>query len=222
LNTADPNNQNAVCITRFVEDSSQMVYLYQGIANMFFLRPLEFIRLSGASSRNIAMFRDFSSSYFHNYIHPDWPGIEAAIANQRRIFDSCPQASELYCVGTSMGAFSAILFGHYLKADIVYAFAAQSRISDTLLADISGDVPPAHRDLALLLSEWNGRTRYRMYYCKDFAMDREAAEGIAHCPGVELVPLPGNDHNVFLFTDPGDLLPGLFPEPSVKMKGEGA
>lgn len=221
MEKADPNNQDAVCITRFVEDSSQMVYLYQGVANRLFLRPLEFIRLSGASSRNIAMFRDFGMSHFHSHIHPDWPNIEAAIANQQRIFDSCTQASELYCVGTSLGAFSAILFGHYLKADIVYAFASPSLMSDTVLENTSGDVPPAHRDLALLLSEWNGRTRYRMYYCEDFAMDREAAERIAHCPGVELVPLPGDDHNVFLYTDPRELLPGLFPEPSEKIKGEG-
>jgi len=222
LDTANPNNQEAVCITRFVEQSSQMIYLYQGGGNMLFLRPLEFIRFSGASSRNIAMFRDFSSSYFHSYIHPDWPDIEAAIANQQRIFDSCTQASELYCAGTSMGAYSAVLFGHYLKADIVYAFAAQTRISDIALSHIRGEMPPAHRDLALLLSEWNGRTRYRMYYCEGFERDRQAAERIAHCQGVELMPLPGNDHNIFLHTDPGELLPGLFPGPAQGVKGGGA
>ena len=191
-----------------------MVCLYQGVGQMLFLPPLEFIRLSGASSRNIAMFRDFSSSYFHGYIHPDWPNIDAAIANQRRIVESCTQATELYCAGTSMGAYSAILFGHYLKADIVYAFGAQTRISDAVLAGIGGGVPPAHRDLALLLSDWNGRTRYRLYYCENFAPDRKAAQSIAHCPGVELQPLPGSDHNMFIHTDPRELLPGLFPEPS--------
>ena len=199
-----------------------MVFLYQGLGQRLFLPPLEFIRLSGASRKNIAMFRDFSSCYFHRYIHPDWPNIEAAIANQQRILDSCTQVTELYCAGTSMGAYSAILFGHYLKAEIVYAFGAQTRIHDAVLASIGGVVPPAHRDLALLLSDWNGRTRYRLYYCEGYARDREAAQSIAHCPGVELMPLPGSDHNVFIDTDPRELLPGLFPEPSGGVKGDRA
>jgi len=214
LDTVDPNDQNAVCITRFIEESNQMVFLYQGVRNRLFLPPLEFIRLSGASRRNIAMFRDFSASFFHDYMHPDWPNIDAAIANQREIYENCTHATELYCAGTSMGAFSAILFGHYLEADIVHAFAASTWISDAALGYIGADVPPAHQNLALLLSRWNQKTRYRLYYCEGYAPDREAAEHLAHCPGVELHPLPGSEHNIFIETDPRALLPGLFPEPS--------
>jgi hypothetical protein len=214
LNTTNPDNQNAVCITRFVEESSQMVFLYQGIQGQLFLPPLDFIRLSGAAGRNIAMYRDFSRSYFHGRIHPDWPDIETAIANQQRIYDSCLQATELYTLGTSTGGYCSILFGHYLKADIVYAFAAQTAINRRLLANIPVDLPPEHRDLSLLLSDWNGRTRYRMYYCEGFAEDREAAERVAECPGVELVPLPGSQHNIFNEVDAEELLTGLFPEPS--------
>ena len=214
MNSTNPENQNAVCITRFIEESSQMVFLYQGIQGQLFLPPLEFIRLSGAARRNIAMYRDFSRSYFHGHIHPDWPDLETAIANQQRVYDSCVQARELYTVGTSTGGYCSILFGHYLKADIVYAFAAQTAINQKFLGNIPAGTPPEHRDLSLLLAEWNGRTRYRMYYSEDFALDREAAENVADCPGVELLPLPGSDHNIFNEVDAEELLTGLFPEPS--------
>lgn len=214
MSTTNPNNQNAVCISRYVKESSQMIYLYQGVQGQLFLPPLDFIRLSGAASKNITMFRDFSRSYFHGHIHPDWPNVEAAIANQQRAFKDCTHATELYCAGTSTGGYSAMLFGHYLKADIVYAFAAQTLLKQQVLTNIGVEVPPAHRDLHLLLSDWNGHTRYKMYYCKDYATDREAAERMADCPGVELLPLPGRQHNVFLEVDPEELLTDLFPAPS--------
>jgi alpha-beta hydrolase superfamily lysophospholipase len=196
-----------------------MVFIYQGIQGQLFLPPLEFIRLSGAARRNIAMYRDFSRSYFHGHIHPDWPDIETAIANQQRVYDSCAQAEELYTVGTSTGGYCALLFGHYLKADIVYAFASQTAIDRKLLADnIPTGIPPEHRDLSLLLSEWNGRTRYRLYYCEDFGPDRDYAENVAHCPGVELVPLPGSQHNIFNEVDAEKFLTDLFPEPSTQLQ----
>jgi len=191
-----------------------MVFLYQGVQGKLFLPPLDFIQLSGAASRNIAMFRDFSRSYFHGPIHPDWPNIAAAIANQQSILAGCTQPMELFCAGTSSGAYAAMLFGHYLLADIVYAFGAQTLIAPKFLEDVVVDIPPAHLDLSLLLSEWNGRTRYRMYYSQDCEPDRMAAERVAHCKGVELLPLPGKDHNPFMDIDYAQLLAGLFPAPS--------
>ena len=218
--TVNPNNQESVCITRLVEESNQMVFLYQGVQGALFLPPMDFIRLSGASSRNIAMFRDFSRSRFHGHIHPDWPDIETAIANQREIFGNGAQPKELFCVGTSSGAYSAMLFGHYLQADIVYAFAAQTSITSKISNDAVFDIPPTHQDLSLLLSDWNGRTRYRMYYSQVYEPDRVAAERMAHCKGVELLPLPGSTHNVFQEVDVAELLADLFPAPSPVVAGE--
>jgi len=210
----NPNNQQSVCISRLVEMSNQMVFLYQGVQGQLFLPPLDFIRLSGAASRNIAMFRDFSRSYFHGPIHPDWPDIDTTIANQRKILADCGRPMELFCVGTSSGAYCAMLFGHYLQADIVYAFGAQTVVEPKILNGTVIDMPPAHQDLALLLSDWNGRTRYKMYYSRDCEPDRVAAERIAHCPGVELIPLRGSNHNPFMEIDYAELLAGLFPAPS--------
>ena len=82
------------------------------------------------------------------------------------------------------------------------------------MRNVSVEIPEQHRDLSLLLSDWNGRTRYRLYYCEGFALDRDAAQSLAGCPGVELVPLPGSQHNIFNEVDAGELLTDLFPEPS--------
>ena len=175
--------------------------------------PTLFLRLSGARRRNLAMFRSPGLNYYHGAIHPDWPDIETTIRKQCKIKADCVDATELYCMGTSMGGYAAMLFGHYLEADTVYAFGAQSLINmDGVNTDDEG-IPMAHRDLSELLSDWNGRTCYKMFYNEGFEPDRIAAERMADCPGVELIPMPGNTHNVL--KEPGrrkmlsDLLPPL-------------
>jgi hypothetical protein len=199
-----------VSITRLRPECNQLVFLYQGGAGMFFMPPMRFLRLSGANKRNLTLLRDPGVTYYHGHLHPDCPNIEATIEQQRQIKRQCSHATEYYCSGTSMGAYAAILFGHYLEADIVYAFGAQSQVS-TAIVDPAVFIPPEHRDLSLLLANWNGRTRYRMYYSEDFVPDRNAALRMAHCPGVELFPVPGKSHNVFKEINAGKLLRELFP-----------
>ena len=209
----DPNRQNAVCVTRFVPDSTQMVFLYLGVMGGLFLRPLDFVRLSGAATRNLAMFRDFSDTYFHGYNLPEWSDLDSALKNQREILAACPKANELFCAGTSTGAYSAILFGHYLGADRVHAFAPRTLLqADRFPADL--EIPPQHRDLSQLLGQWNGKTRYYIYYAQDHAEDTQQAARLANCEGVELRPLPGKDHNVMIDIDPAELLANLFPPES--------
>ena len=104
-----------------------------------------------------------------------------------------------------------MLFGHYLKADIVHAFGAQTHIDMKSAKVADKDVPESHRDLAILLRQWNGRTRYMMYYNEGYEPDRLAAERMAGIEGVELVPLPGNTHNVFKENGRLKMLSDLFP-----------
>jgi hypothetical protein len=177
---------------------------------MFFIPPMRFLRLTGANKRNLSLLRDPDANYYHGKLHPDYPDIEASIERQRQIKRECAHATEYYCSGTSMGGYASILFGHYLEADIVYAFGAQTRIKPEAV-DPALVIPAQHRDLALLLADWNGRTRYHLYYSEGFEPDRTAAERLAHCPGVELFPVPGTSHNVFKDINAGKLLRNLFP-----------
>jgi hypothetical protein len=56
--------------------------------------------------------------------------------------------------------------------------------------------PEQHRDLALLLANHNGHTRYKIFYSEGSRRDREWAERIRSCQGVELCPQPGDSHEV--------------------------
>jgi hypothetical protein len=203
-------SRKAVCVTRFRPECKQLLFLYQGGAGMFFIPPMRFLRLTGANKRNLSLLRDPDANYYHGKLHPDYPDIEASIERQRQIKRECAHATEYYCSGTSMGGYASILFGHYLEADIVYAFGAQTRIKPEAV-DPALVIPAQHRDLALLLADWNGRTRYHLYYSEGFEPDRTAAERLAHCPGVELFPVPGTSHNVFKDINAGKLLRNLFP-----------
>jgi hypothetical protein len=206
----DPNRQNAVCVTRSKPDSTQMVFLYLGVQGRLFLRPLDFIRLSGAATRNLSMFRDFSNSYFHGYIDSQWTGFDAALRNQRELLNTCPKVTELFCSGTSTGAYAAILFGHYLGAEQVHAFAPKTLI-DVERFCRGVEVPAQHRDLSLLLENWNGKTQYFIYYSRDHRHDSGEANRLAACPAVELRPMPGSHHNVMLEIDTEEVLGNLFP-----------
>lgn len=205
-----PADSKSVCVTRFRPECNQLVFLYQGGAGMFFMPPMRFFRLTGANKRNMTLLRDPDVNYYHGQLHPDYPDIETTIERQRQIKRDCAHATQYYCSGTSMGGYASILFGHYLEADVVYAFGAQTEVN-TKLVDPTLSIPAQHRDLALLLAEWNGRTRYHLYYAEGFEPDRLAAERLAHCPGVELFPVPGTSHNVFKDINAAKLLRNLFP-----------
>jgi hypothetical protein len=94
--------------------------------------------------------------------------------------------------------------GHLLRANGVWAFAPP-----TVLA--APDVPAEHRDLAVLLARWNGKTSYHVFYNKRCHPDREAAQRLAECPGVELHPEAGNDHLVIKHLIESGRLAGVLP-----------
>jgi len=210
---SDPSqldNREAVFICPVRPECNQLIYLYQGRAHALFMSPLRFLKLSQARRRNLVMLRDLDKNHYHGPLSEDWPNIEASIEQQRKIQAKFTHTTETYCTGTSAGGYAAILFGHYLKADIVYAFGAPTRVGMEKV-DPGVEIPEAHRDLSILLAEWNGQTRYQLYYCEDYKPDRTSAERLADCPGVELIPLPGNSHNVFKNVDTNEFLSNLFP-----------
>jgi hypothetical protein len=93
------------------------------------------------------------------------------------------------------------LFGHYLRVDIVYAFAPVTLLNLDDLKRFGGSkevwrITEQHRDLARLLAKHNGRTRYKIFYCDGNGRDRTYAERLHNLPGVELCPQPGTTHNV--------------------------
>jgi hypothetical protein len=108
---------------------------------------------------------------------------------------------QTFSCGPSSGGYAAILFGHRLEVDVVYAFAPVTQINLDDLKKYGGRndisrIREEHRDLARLLAKHNGRTRYKLFYCEGAPRDRAYAEHLQGLPGVELYPQPGYTHNV--------------------------
>jgi hypothetical protein len=210
----------SVIITRTNPRSDQLYFLFKGVAHQFMMNPLSFLCKTGLWGRNLVMLRDPSCGLYHGMLAEDLRGFASILARlreYRRQYEGC---RKMHCAGTSAGAHAAILFGHYLEADVVTAFAPPSLIdADAMRAKrslpASWTLPEEHRDLARLLATWNGRTAYRLFYCRSCLADKEQAERLAHCPGVSLHPQEGHQHNVVEVLDKNGKLGGLFP-PSIK------
>src|SRR5262249_9512716 len=126
-----------------------------------------------------------------------------------------PHVRYTYCSGPSSGGYAAILFGHYLEVDIVYAFAPVTLINLDFLKRFGGlkDVSlisEEHRDLTKVLAKHNGKTRYKIFYCEGNIRDRKYAERLKGIPGVELCPQVGHTHNVIQAINDSGRLGQLF------------
>ena len=157
-------NRKKIALARPNLNCQQLIYVYQGWMGELFMKPLKFAKYANIWKRNLVMFRDPDRSCYHsNNID-----INAEIKWQRQYREDCKHVKELYCTGTSAGGYAAILFGHYLKADAVFALGAFTKLDlDRILDDPKmpnksidqSAIPAAHMDLRKLLNNWNGKTK---------------------------------------------------------------
>src|SRR5690348_8645059 len=183
------------------ENSSQLYYVFHGMAGGLGIQPLTVLRETGLLRTNLVLLKDYYRFFYQAGLNPEIPNNDALMARLRKCREELPHVRYSYCSGPSSGGYAAILFGHYLEVDIVYAFAPVTLINlDDLkkfggLRDVSR-ITEEHRDLAKLLAKYNGRTRYKIFYCEGNVRDRQYAEHIRGLPGVELCPQTGHTHNV--------------------------
>ncbi len=119
-------------------------------------------------------------------------------------------------IGSSESGFAALIYGHYLKVDRVYAFAPVTKVSDVgryrrkfALPD-KWNLPKQHRDLGEFLNNGNGVTDYRIYYCEIFEPDIERVSTIRDCPQVSFYPQEGHEHSVLQLLNRSGMLKPLF------------
>jgi hypothetical protein len=188
-------------IVRERETSSQLYYAFHGMAGRLGMQPLTVLRETGLMHTNLILLKDYYRFFYHAGLNREITDIDAVIARLRRCREELPHVRQTFCFGMSAGGYAAILFGHYLQVDVVYAFAPATVIDLDLLKKHGGRnevwrITEEHRDLALLLAKHNGRTRYKIFYCDGCGRDRSFAKHLKGLPGVELYPHPGNTHNV--------------------------
>ena len=216
--TAESKSRAAV-LERNNSKSNQIIQLYAGVQHGIGMPPAEFITRTRTLDRNLIFFRDPCHQFYHGRISVDLCNIDASIRWQKNNLEEKRLEREVYCAGTSSGAYASILFGHYLEVDAVYAFGAVTAIFDELWVDQANIIPlpEKHQNLSRLLENWNGKTKYHLYFAEEFLPDVAQAQNIEGLPGVNLHPLPGRSHSVFDSDEARALLPILFP-PSKPMK----
>lgn len=183
------------------ENSSQLYYVFHGMAGGLGIQPLTVLRESGLIYNNLVLLKDYYRFFYQAGLNREITDLDATITRLRRCREELPHVRQTFCSGPSSGAYAAILFGHYLQVDVVYAFAPVTLINLDDLKKYGGSkdisrITEEHRDLARLLAKHNGRTRYKLFYCEGHGRDRTYAERLQHLPGVELCPQPGTTHNV--------------------------
>ncbi|MGI8890089.1 MAG: hypothetical protein ACR2G0_04815 [Chthoniobacterales bacterium] len=183
------------------ESSSQLNYIFHGMAGGLGMQPLTVLRETGLIRTNLVLLKDYYRFFYQAGLNAEITDVAAIIARLQRCRQELPHVRQTNCFGPSSGGYAAILFGHYLKVDAVYAFAPVTQIDVNGLKKFGGRkdverITETHRDLARLLATYNGRTRYKLYYCDGYARDRAHAEHLRGLPGVELYPQPGSTHNV--------------------------
>jgi acyl carrier protein len=180
-------------------------FIFAGAQGGMMMNPLEFLQTAGLSNQNIVLLRDGSQTWFLNGVGDGINSFRELLAWQSGFLEGAAHADNHYCIGSSMGAFSALVFGHLLKARAVWGFG---------LARTTVPIRNTHGepwDLERLLCEWNGVSRYYLYFNQSWEPDREAAMKLAQLPGVELCPQDGDGHVVLEHLAEIGKLPSIFP-----------
>lgn len=192
----------APCIvTRLRPDSDELVFAFCGHGDKLFMDPTTFLATTGMLERNLVIFRDPRRAFYLLGLEGEQDGPDGLLRFMQELREEMPGVRRVHCLGTSAGASGAILYGHALGADEVLAFSPKTLFDVHQLAwrPIRRSIrhtPRKYHDLREFLTRHNGRTRYRIYYSKDFPRDAEQAERMADVPGVTLLPRPGENHNV--------------------------
>lgn len=196
--------------TRMQRDCQQLFFLYKAVLHGMNLNSLEFAFKAGLFDRNLAMFKDTDQQALQGRISDKVPDTFSMIEWKKQFSQKFKHTNEFYTIGSSAGGYVAMLFGHYLEVDEVWAFAPFTEVSDKQATDWPG-FENEHRDLSKLLSNWNGKTRYNIYYCEDNEGDKTAAIRMENCPGVTLHPRQGDSHIVINVLEENGELDSLFP-----------
>lgn len=190
-------------------DCRQLFILYTGMAGKLMLPPMQFIQEAGILDRNLMILRDLNHCCYQRGISPKIPTVLSFLHWQAKTLqDRFPHVTEMYCIGSSGGAYAALLSGHFLKANKVWAFAPPVPVQT---GEHVGYVDPTFGDLSRVLAASNGRTEYEVVYNESLEWDRIAAERLRELPGITLSPQSGEGHGVVVHLAQTGQLQRLLP-----------
>ena len=192
-------------------DESVLIIAFSGGARKLDVPVHEFFETTKTLGYNRILLWDKYYMYYHYGVdrkRRDWPSLMDYLKQEIARL----QPHKVLCVGTSSGGYAALIAGHHLKADFVHAFSPQTRI-DLRPEGIRNARHPVHRwrmsvskrvhrevlDLAPMLSQFNGKTRYFVHYGAGHEIDRRFAERIAGMPSVTTLGYRCDAHAIAIF-----------------------
>jgi acyl carrier protein len=205
LRASETHHGATPVITMTNSACGNLFFIYTGVQGGMMMNPLEFLQQAGLSDQNIVLLRDPSQRWFLDGIGGRIAGWSELAAWQSGYLEGAVHAKRHYCMGSSMGAFSAIVFGHILKAHAVWSFG----LARTAVPILNSEQEPWN--LERLLEVWNGVSRYHLYFNESSPVDRDAAMRLARLPGVELHPQDGEGHLVLDYLRRTGKLATTFP-----------
>jgi len=178
-------------------DCAQLFVLYTGMAGRMMIPAMQFIEETKIVDRNLIIVRDLQHCCYQRGVSPNVPSVQSFLSWQQSLLQKkeLSHVREVYCVGSSGGAYAAMLSGHFLKAAKVWAFAPPVPV---LTGERVSYVDPEFADLSKVLTSDNETTKYRVYYNESMEFDRTAAQRLQGLPGVELLPQAGQGHGVIV------------------------
>lgn len=189
-------------------DCAQLFMLFTGMRGQMMMPPMTFIEQTKLVDRNLFMVRDLNECCYQRGVSKDLPDIPSFLNWQKMAVRAFPNVREVYCIGSSAGAYGALLVGHFLKVKQVFAFAPPVPVST---GERISYVDERYCDIGAVLAQGNGVTQYEVYYNEATDVDRVAAERLRGLPGVTLHPQQGSGHAVILHMAKEGQLATLLP-----------
>ncbi len=212
-NGADEQAYPNLFVEKGIEPDT-LIVAFAGRAGKLMLSGFEFFQITGSLPYSRILCKDPEQVWYFAGLDAAYPDVDSSVALLRRLIKGLsPQ--RLVCVGTSMGAYAALLYGFLLGADRVHAFGTQTCLLQDYVRNERKPVHPElvdlmsyqplwdkagvkqdYLDLAPLLATDPRVHRYQIHYCSEFPLDLHAVQRLRGIPSVQLNAYPCDTHLV--------------------------
>lgn len=199
------------------EGAKAVIFVFTGYAKQFWVSLQMLHQLLPKAGYHIVYLKDYSDACYLGGISELGGSMRATVAGLRELARSL-DATDIYCLGNSIGGYAALRYGLELEAEAVLAFSAATKLDPVLAAAIGvsdlqryfDEDASLGADLKQLYAEATNRPRVILAYGELHANDASQAQHFADLPDVTLHPVPGYDrHEVVSQLIATGMFPGL-------------